>query len=417
MSSRRHGACCARAGGSWSLTRSSRPGCGVAWRTRRCGGPSRSSPMSSPRPRPRQCAISPPASARPASPTARSAGWAAPASGWSSRCLLMTRGSVMSWRDWLAEVLETGFRLVPIRARTGVRAVGRPDRSSPVLLTGNYDLTVRRVLRALRGLEARVAHRQVIVPQLAATGIEAKEVRRRTGWIVRFGPVDVVDVPAYLAANHEKTEAMRVVRFGLRQRLEMAAAWATPISLGALPIGWRHPGAALVLVWALALAVFLGYDQLPFGERLRQAVAGVVATAGVLGALAVCGTLTTAAVLGWGTAALGCVGLLTFDLAGSTPTAPAGLFEEKRLRVVLDLERCTGAWSCWAVCPEGVFEKRPERHQVAIVQPDRCIRCGACLVQCPQDALAFAAPDGRRIEPDTIRRYKLNLLGRRAVAR
>jgi NAD-dependent dihydropyrimidine dehydrogenase PreA subunit len=366
----------------------------------------------------------------------------------------MTRGSVMSWRDWLAEVLETGFRLVPIRARTGVRAVGRPDRSSPVLLTGNYDLTVRRVLRALRGLdawlvvadshglnvwcaasgghlgthqvvtalkvarlEARVAHRQVIVPQLAATGIEAKEVRRRTGWIVRFGPVDVVDVPAYLAANHEKTEAMRVVRFGLRQRLEMAAAWATPISLGALPIGWRHPGAALVLVWALALAVFLGYDQLPFGERLRQAVAGVVATAGVLGALAVCGTLTTAAVLGWGTAALGCVGLLTFDLAGSTPTAPAGLFEEKRLRVVLDLERCTGAWSCWAVCPEGVFEKRPERHQVAIVQPDRCIRCGACLVQCPQDALAFAAPDGRRIEPDTIRRYKLNLLGRRAVAR
>jgi len=52
---------------------------------------------------------------------------------------------------------------------------------------------------------------------------------------------------------------------------------------------------------------------------------------------------------------------------------------------------------------------------VAIVRADRCIRCGACVVQCPQDALAFAAPDGRRIEPETIRRYKLNLLGRRAV--
>jgi hypothetical protein len=32
-----------------------------------------------------------------------------------------------------------------------------------------------------------------------------------------------------------------------------------------------------------------------------------------------------------------------------------------------------------------------------------------------QDALAFAAPDGRRVEPETIRRYKLNLLGRRAI--
>jgi hypothetical protein len=33
------------------------------------------------------------------------------------------------------------------------------------------------------------------------------------------------------------------------------------------------------------------------------------------------------------------------------------------------------------------------------------------------DALAFEADDGRRIEPDVIRRYKLNLLGRRSVSR
>ena len=358
----------------------------------------------------------------------------------------------MSWRDWLAELVETAFRLVPVRTRTGLRTVGDPDRSSPVLLTGNYDLTVRRVLRALRGLDAwlivadshgvnvwcaasgghlgthqvvtalkvarlesRVVHRQVIVPQLAATGIEAKEVRRRTGWIVRFGPADAKDIPTYLAANHEKTEAMRLVRFGLRDRLEMAAAWATPISLAAVAIGWRHLGAAVVLVWALAVAVFLGYDRLPLSERARQITTGAAATAVVLIVLAAVGALTLGPALAWTAAAITCTGLLTFDFAGSTPTAPAGLFEDKQLQVVLDLERCTGAWSCWAVCPEAVFEKRPEAHKVAIVRADRCIRCGACLVQCPQDALAFAAPDGRRVEPETIRRYKLNLLGRRAV--
>ena len=32
------------------------------------------------------------------------------------------------------------------------------------------------------------------------------------------------------------------------------------------------------------------------------------------------------------------------------------------------------------------------------------------------DALAFEDETGRRVEPDTIRRFKLNLMGRRSVA-
>jgi hypothetical protein len=36
-------------------------------------------------------------------------------------------------------------------------------------------------------------------------------------------------------------------------------------------------------------------------------------------------------------------------------------------------------------------------------------------VQCPLDALAFEDAAGGRIEPDTIRRFKLNLLGRRVA--
>ena len=55
-------------------------------------------------------------------------------------------------------------------------------------------------------------------------------------------------------------------------------------------------------------------------------------------------------------------------------------------------------------------------RQVELAHEERCVRCGACVVQCPMDALAFEDEDGRRVEPDTIRRYKLNLLGKRAVA-
>jgi hypothetical protein len=36
-------------------------------------------------------------------------------------------------------------------------------------------------------------------------------------------------------------------------------------------------------------------------------------------------------------------------------------------------------------------------------------------VQCSLDALAFENSAGERIEPETIRRFKLNLMGRRVV--
>lgn len=357
---------------------------------------------------------------------------------------------MMSLAEMLCEVVETGFRLVPVPTRPGVRVVGHPDRSSPVFLTGNYDLTVRRVLRALRGtdgylvvapsrginvwcassgghlgthqvvtalkiarLEDRVVHREVIVPQLAATGVEAKEVRRRTGWIVRFGPADAADIPAYLASEKHKTDAMRHVRFGLRERLEMAAAWATPMSLIATPFAWRHLAAVWALIWSLAIAVFMLYDRIPLGERARQGVYGVLGVAGVAVALAASGGWSGAHLAAWGAACVGIVALLTFDYAGSSPTGASGLFKEREFHVALDLDRCKGAYNCWAVCPEACFDKRPETHKIAITHDDRCIRCGACIVQCPQDALAFQTPDGWRVDPEEIRRFKLNMFGKR----
>ena len=75
----------------------------------------------------------------------------------------------------------------------------------------------------------------------------------------------------------------------------------------------------------------------------------------------------------------------------------------------------SGIYRCWEVCPEACFEKRVETRKVELAHDDRCIRCGACVVQCPQDALFFQDPTGARIDPDVIRRFKLNLLGQRSV--
>jgi ferredoxin len=52
---------------------------------------------------------------------------------------------------------------------------------------------------------------------------------------------------------------------------------------------------------------------------------------------------------------------------------------------------------------------------VRVARPDDCIACGACIVQCPEDALHFRYPDGRVVEAATIRSTRLNMMGRRTV--
>ena len=59
---------------------------------------------------------------------------------------------------------------------------------------------------------------------------------------------------------------------------------------------------------------------------------------------------------------------------------------------------------------------KPPEGKVALAHDERCVRCGACIVQCPKDALFFEDGEGRRVAPETIRRFKLNLLGKRTVA-
>lgn len=349
------------------------------------------------------------------------------------------------------EALQTALRLCPWPTEAGLRSVGAPDATSPVLITCNYDLTVRRLLAALEGCDAwivvaptrginvwcaaaggylsthqvvsalktsgvadRVTHRNVILPQLSATGVLALDVFRRCRWRVRFGPVSATDLPEYLATG-EKTDAMRRVRFTLRDRLEMAAAWAAPtvLVLGGLAL-WIRPEwffPLSLLISTLAVVVFTAYERMGRHRKLWLAAAS---TALALGCTTLWGgdwvALTTALA-----APLLVTGVLTFDYAGSTPLESSSHFEQRKWTITLDPNRCEGVYRCWEVCPEACFEKLVETRKVELAHDERCIRCGACVVQCPQDALFFQDEAGARIEPEVIRSFKLNLLGKRVV--
>ena len=354
--------------------------------------------------------------------------------------------------DFAKDALQTGLRLAPWPTEPGLREIGKPGPLSPVLVTCNFDLTVRRVMRSMRGSDAwlvvapssginvwcaasgghlsthqvvtalktsgvaeRVHHRRAILPQLAATGVIAREVERRSRWQVKFGPVYARDIPRYLAQHEKKTDDMRHVRFGICERLEMAVTWAVPMTLiAAIPLLFLRPPCLLpmtAMVWLLAVAVFTLYDRL-LGQRfLLLALAASLVSLG-LAALSGAGL---SALIAAPLASIAISGLLTFDYTGSTPIEGGSHFKEARWHIRLDAERCKGVYFCWQVCPEACFEKREDVRKVEIAHSDRCIRCGACVVQCPTDALSFQDERGSRIEPATIRRFKLNLLGQRTV--
>ena len=78
-------------------------------------------------------------------------------------------------------------------------------------------------------------------------------------------------------------------------------------------------------------------------------------------------------------------------------------------------ERCNGSADCVLVCPRDVLEMNGPRRKVEIANPDRASSAARASCSAPTDALRFRYDDGRVVEASTIRRTRLNMLGRRTV--
>ncbi len=117
----------------------------------------------------------------------------------------------------------------------------------------------------------------------------------------------------------------------------------------------------------------------------------------------------------WGFLSLLIILLISIDLMGSTPLYKSGLHEERWLKIFLDAEKCKAAAFCEDVCPRSCYEVDKSIRITKMVRINRCVQCGACIVQCLFDALSFKSPSGEIISPEIIRRFKLNLMGKRLV--
>jgi len=306
--------------------------------------------------------------------------------------------SRLTRRDRLGHwAMRWGIGRETYRVTPGLYALGTPDGDSPVVVTANYKMTFDLVRRDLAGLDAwllvldtkginvwcaagkgtfgsdellarlaatRLAevvnHRRLILPQYGAVGVAAHTVRQKSGFTVIYGPVRVIDLPAFLAAGHQATEGMRSATFTLRERLVLTPveftilwkeiAWAALalFVLGgigrhwfSLSAAWSRGGSA----WLVALAgVFCGAVLTPLllpwlpgrAFSLKGALTGGLAgtalalwqveTLGLIGALAL--ILTMMAVASY----------CAMNFTGSTPfTSPSGVEKEMRRAIPLQL--------------------------------------------------------------------------------
>ncbi len=374
---------------------------------------------------------------------------------------------------------QTAMRMVRHPTEIGLIPVGNPTPNSPVLCTCNFKLTVQRlyvllkkkkidawilvaptdginvwcgscgdefntgsVITAIKiaSLDEYVNHRRIILPQLGAPGIDPKKVNQVTGWQCVWGPVQMEDLPEFLASFpdsvHKKTARQRAVRFNTKSRLEMSSAFVFPVLLVLIPLLlilyffnleiWILP--VLATIAAYGYFIFILWPLIPVRSGTSKALIGSLI---YLGLVSVCSWLFTEylqihilmaasfqgflAILNWWPLQLIVViimGLLIFDIDGLTPTLRSSLgarnwnkgkvyFSERwgasfvltpYGKITADLEKCIGCGICVDVCPMLIPIVEDDTKKVHLRNSNYCVNCRACVNRCPTEAL-FLVPE------------------------
>ena len=155
----------------------------------------------------------------------------------------------------------------------GLYAVGKPNGESPVLVSANYKLTFDILRKNLSGLDCWllildtngvnvwcaagkgtfgteelisrinavglseiVTHKNLILPQLGAPGVNSNEVKQRTGFAVTFGPIRAEDIQAFISSGNKATKEMRLVKFTFKDRLVLTPIEIVPVVKMSLPV-------------------------------------------------------------------------------------------------------------------------------------------------------------------------------------
>ena len=314
------------------------------------------------------------------------------------------------------------FRLFPCPTPVGLVRIGSPDRSSPVLVTCNFYITVRRLMRLLRGLDLwllvadskgvnvwcaagaeefstrsvvsavktsgiadRVDHRRLTLPPLGAPGIRAKDVEDQTGWSVRWGPVRDRDIPRYVREGQRRDENMKRVTYDWRERLDTGLGSLFPFFFfGAVGFALFAPHLLLhyVVVGAAAFVFFmLTCPFLPGKTGLAKVIFLEVILGSVLVVTEVRGIAPTTSLRGDLIIAMIMLLIYGTELGGLASTLPSDLDPFMARLGIASIGNVEFAGTIRTELLNG--------FRVLTYDPDNCVACRYCVEVCPQGVWTF----------------------------
>jgi hypothetical protein len=284
-----------------------------------------------------------------------------------------------------ANINRNDYKVTP-----GLYCVGIPGEDSPVLVTANYKLSfdalrkeltsinawilvldtrginvwcaagkktfsTQEVIRQvqLTGIAKLVKKKELILPQLSATGVCAIDVKKACGFKVVWGPVRAGDFKKFLASGKKATPEMRQVTFFFLERVVLIPV---EISLALKPLLWIFLGIFILsgigpeifsfsAAWTrsfLVMAAFIigiaaGAVAVPAllpwipgtSFSAKGALAGLVA--GVLTTLIYMDRATGAELVAAFLCTVSVSSYLAMNFTGTTPfTSPSGVEKEMR---------------------------------------------------------------------------------------
>ncbi len=323
-------------------------------------------------------------------------------------------------------IAETVFRLLPFPEPIGLYRLGNAGKDSPVFVTGNFELTVRRVSQSLKGrdgwllvcdsrginiwcaslaghfgtneianaikltgLQKQVDHRLLILPELCAANVKLAELKAATGFNARFGPVYIQDINRFMDGISDP--GIRCVSFDLKQRVEMAIGSLLILIVLLLLIynflGLQHLLVIVPILYALSVLQGVVFPVRPVQNVYLWALASGLAV--FAAAYFFFGLYLSW--LGSGDALAISIGFayLVTEFCGWSPLIKYNLIPHRKPGISINTTRCTGCGLCLTVCPKGVF--RVIGNKSVVVDQDACVLCKACCVQCPTQAIDHTA--------------------------
>ena len=290
----------------------------------------------------------------------------------------------------------------------GLYGLGEPDKTSEVLVTANFKLTFDHLRKELHGLNvwllvldtkgvnvwcaagkgtfstgelvkkikasslARIVeHRRIIVPQLGATGVSARQIKKQSGFKVVYGPIRAADIPDFLKNGKKASREMRGVTFNMYERLILTPVEIQSVLKPALitalvlfVISGLGPGIFSVAgAWqrglasflALAVGIFSGAFVtpvlLPFIPYRTFAAKGIIIGSLLAIFLLLLLPANTTGLAGYLALYLFSVSISSFlamNFTGSTPfTSPSGVEKEMKQYIPVQLSSLVISSGLW----------------------------------------------------------------------